>query len=89
MIKTCLADMNNPTLGKRDAAVITVLYAAAVRRQEIVDLNLADLDLKEGKLRILGKGSKKRQVYLQADAVGALQNWLELRGNNLGLIHPA
>ncbi len=84
LIKTCLADMNNPTLGKRDAAVITVLYAAAVRRQEIVDLNLADLDLREGKLRILGKGSKKRQVYLQADAVGALQNWLELRGKQLG-----
>jgi len=68
----------------RDAAVITVLYAAAVRRQEIVYLNLADLDLKEGKLRILGKGSKKRQVYLQADAIGALQNWLELRGKQLG-----
>jgi len=84
LINSCLADGKNPTLGVRDAAVIMVLYAAAVRRQEIVDLNLADLDLKEGKLRILGKGSKKRQVYLQADAVGALQNWLELRGKQLG-----
>ncbi|NMC15975.1 MAG: tyrosine-type recombinase/integrase [Chloroflexi bacterium] len=84
LINSCLADGKNPTLGVRDAAVIMVLYAAAVRRQEIVDLNLADLDLKEGKLRILGKGSKKRQVYLQVDAVSALQNWLELRGKQLG-----
>ncbi|HOG59085.1 MAG TPA: tyrosine-type recombinase/integrase [Anaerolineaceae bacterium] len=84
LIRTCLADENNPTLGVRDAAVITVLYAAAVRRQEVVDLNLADLDLKEARIRILGKGSKKRQVYLQADAVGALQNWLDLRGKQLG-----
>ena len=84
LIQACLRDTSNPPLGVRDAAVITVLYAAAVRRQEIVDLNLADLDLKEGKLRILGKGSKKRQVYLQADAIGALQNWLELRGKQLG-----
>jgi len=84
LIKTCLADEKNPTLGVRDAAMITVLYAAAVRRQELVDLNLADLDLKEGKLRILGKGSKKRQVYLQTDALGALQNWLNLRGKQLG-----
>jgi len=84
LIKTCLADVTNPTLGLRDAAVIMVLYAAAVRRQEIVDLNLADLDLKDGKLRILGKGSKRRQVYLQSDAVGSLQNWLEKRGKQLG-----
>jgi len=84
LIRTCLADENNPTLGVRDAAVITVLYAAAVRRQEVVDLNLADLDLKEARIRILGKGSKKRQVYLQADAVAALQNWLDLRGKQLG-----
>jgi integrase len=61
-----------------------VLYAAALRRQEIVDLNLADVDLKEGKLRILGKGSKRRQVYLQPDAVAALEAWLDLRGRQIG-----
>lgn len=84
LVQACLADSDNSTLGVRDAAIVTVLYAAAIRRQEIVDLNLADLDLKEGKLRILGKGSKKRQVYLQADAITALQAWLDLRGRKLG-----
>ncbi len=84
LIKACLADEQNPTLGVRDAAVIAVLYAAAIRRQEIVDLNLADLDLREGKLRILGKGSKKRQVYLQQSALQALEDWLALRGRRLG-----
>jgi len=84
LTQTCLQDAHNPTLGVRDAAIITVLYAAALRRQEIVDLNLADLDLKEGKLRILGKGSKRRQVYLQPDAVRALEAWLGVRGRQLG-----
>jgi len=84
LTQTCLQDAHNPTLGVRDAAIITVLYAAALRRQEIVDLNLADVDLKESKLRILGKGSKRRQVYLQPDAVTALEAWLELRGRHIG-----
>ena len=84
LTQTCLQDAHNPTLGVRDAAIITVLYAAALRRQEIVDLNLADVDLKEGKLRILGKGSKRRQVYLQPDAVAALEAWLDIRGRQIG-----
>ncbi len=84
LTQTCLQDAHNPTLGMRDAAIITVLYAAALRRQEIVDLNLADVDLKEGKLRILGKGSKRRQVYLQPDALAALEAWLDLRGRQIG-----
>jgi len=84
LTQTCLQDAHNPTLGMRDAAIITVLYAAALRRQEIVDLNLADVDLKEGKLRILGKGSKRRQVYLQPDAVSALDAWLDIRGRQIG-----
>ena len=84
LTQTCLQDAHNPTLGVRDAAIITVLYAAALRRQEIVDLNLADVDLKEGKLRILGKGSKRRQVYLQPDAVAALEAWLDIRCRQIG-----
>jgi integrase/recombinase XerD len=84
LVETALADQRNPTLGIRDAALITTLYAAALRRQEIVDLNLADLTLSESKLRVLGKGSKKRVVYLSQDALQALLVWLEQRGRRLG-----
>jgi len=83
LVQSALAD-ENQNLGARDAALISTLYAAALRRQEIVDLNLADLELPERKLRILGKGSKKRLVYLSEDALKALEAWLQLRGRKVG-----
>ena len=84
LVQACQSDRQNPHLGVRDAAIITVLYGAAIRRQEIVDLNLADVSMEEGKLRILGKGSKKRLVYLSPDSLKALEAWLALRGRRLG-----
>ena len=83
LVRSSMAD-GNQALGMRDAALISTLYAAALRRQEIVDLNLADLELSERKLRILGKGNKKRLVYLSEDALKALEAWLLLRGRKLG-----
>lgn len=84
LVAACLKPGPNPNLGARDAAIISTLYAAALRRQEIVDLNLADLSLTEARLRILGKGSKKRVVYLSQEALQALLAWLEVRGRKLG-----
>jgi len=83
LVTDCLQS-SSPNLGIRDAAIISTLYAAALRRQEIVDLNLADLSLTETSLRILGKGSKKRVVYLSQDALSALLAWLEVRGRKVG-----
>ncbi|MGB4594632.1 MAG: site-specific integrase [Anaerolineaceae bacterium] len=84
LVTACLRPSPYPSLGIRDAAIISTLYAAALRRQEIVDLNLADLSLAEASLRILGKGSKKRIVYLSQDALSALLAWLEVRGRKVG-----
>jgi site-specific recombinase XerD len=83
LVRSAMADKNQ-VLGVRDAALISTLYATALRRQEIVDLNLADLELSERKLRVLGKGNKKRLVYLSEDALKALEAWLLLRGRKLG-----
>ncbi len=84
LVQACLSNPTNPKLGIRDTAIITVLYAAAIRRQEIVDLNLADVFVDEAQLRVLGKGSKKRLVYLSTDALQALLAWMEVRGRQLG-----
>lgn len=84
LVQACMAQKNNPNLAARDVALITVLYAAGIRRQEVVDLNIADVDAAEEKLRILGKGSKKRQVFLSRDAMEVLQGWIALRGRRLG-----
>jgi tyrosine recombinase XerC len=60
--------------GVRDRAILEVLYAAGLRVSELVGLNLADLDLRERTLRVMGKGRKERVVIFGRPA----QHWLEL-----------
>jgi len=49
LVSACQSDRTNPHLGIRDTAIITLMYACGLRRQETVDLNLADLDLENQK----------------------------------------
>lgn len=65
-----------PAPGGRDAALLELLYGAGIRVSEAVKLNLADLDLGEGEIRILGKGSKERIVLVGSFAVKALKQYL-------------
>ncbi|NLX91122.1 MAG: tyrosine recombinase XerC [Firmicutes bacterium] len=49
-------------LGLRDRAILEILYGSGVRVSELTGLNLADVDMEDGFLRILGKGTKERIV---------------------------
>ncbi len=74
-------------IAKRDAAIIAILRCGGIRRQEIVQLKLDDLDLKTGELTIRrGKGGKFRLVYLTTEAMGMIEDWLEVRGNLPGAL---
>ncbi|GAH23786.1 unnamed protein product, partial [marine sediment metagenome] len=50
--------------GSRDRAILEVVYGAGLRISELVNLNLTDLNLKGGWVKVLGKGSKERIVPL-------------------------
>ena len=63
--------------GLRDLAMMEVLYATGLRVSELVSLNLQDVNLQEGYLRCLGKGSKERIVYIYPQAVGVLSRYVE------------
>jgi len=66
--------------GIRDHAVLTLLVCTGLRRQEVLDLQLPDVDLREAVLRVRnGKGGRARIVPLLPDAIAALRDWLELR----------
>jgi len=63
--------------GKRDKAMLELLYATGIRVSELVNLDLGDVDLTEGFVRCMGKGSKERVVPMGEIAVGALKTYLE------------
>jgi integrase/recombinase XerC len=67
----------------RDKAVLEVFYGGGLRLSELAGLNLGDLDLGVGVLRVWGKGSKERLAFLGEPAKEALTAYLPLRRRHL------
>jgi integrase/recombinase XerD len=63
-------------LAQRDRALLELLYGTGIRISEAVGLDLADLDLEDGTLRVLGKGSKERVVPVGRSARIAMDTYL-------------
>jgi site-specific recombinase XerD len=62
---------------QRNQAIIEVLYASGIRVSEIVGLNLSDVNMAEGELRVVGKGNKERIALLGQPAIKALRTYIE------------
>jgi integrase/recombinase XerD len=62
--------------GKRDGALLEVLYATGLRVSELVGLTLKQVDLRRGVVRPRGKGAKERVVPMVARAVEKLELYL-------------
>ncbi len=69
------ADDGDP-MGLRDRAALELLYAAGIRVGELVGLDVDDLDLDGGVLRVMGKGAKERTVPFGTPARRAVEDWL-------------
>src|SRR5258708_33426414 len=65
--------------GKRDRAILELLYATGVRVSELVQLNLRDIDFKNKLLRVMGKRAKERIVPFGDPALKALKDYLGVR----------
>jgi integrase/recombinase XerD len=80
-------DLETP-IGVRDRAMLEVLYSTGIRRQELVNLNVTDVDLSQGVLRVnKGKGRKDRVVPIGQTACRFLELYLRtVRGQSLNIL---
>jgi len=66
-------------LGKRDRAMLELMYATGVRVAELTTLNLADVDFRNQLVRVTGKRRKQRIVPFGDPAGAAIRNYLTVR----------
>jgi integrase/recombinase XerC len=65
--------------GLRDRAILELMYSSGVRVRELVNLDDADLDLRNATVRVLGKGRRERLGIVGSHARTALRAWLAAR----------
>jgi integrase/recombinase XerC len=66
-------------IARRDQAMLELFYSSGLRLSELVGLDLAQLDLAGGLVRVLGKGNKARELPVGRKAREAVEAWLPLR----------
>lgn len=70
---------------RRDRAALRLLFDLALRREEVVSLDLEHLDLERATIAVLGKGRVQRsRLTLPPVTAAALAAWVEARGNERG-----
>jgi tyrosine recombinase XerC len=80
------AEMERSEAGLRDHALLEFLYATGLRVAECCGLDLDDVDRRRGAVRVMGKGGKERVVPAGDAALGALDAWLSVRGEERGAL---
>ena len=71
--------------GTRDYALLRLTFDLGLRRGEVINLDLADLDLDGGTVEVLGKGRREKvRLTLPDPTIRALQAWTDRRGTNPG-----
>lgn len=68
--------------GVRDAAIIAIGIGCGLRRTEIAELEISDIDFSSRLLHISGKGNKERFIGINASVNKYIENWLRFRGNS-------
>src|SRR5262249_9593815 len=84
-VKREAANHASPAKAARDVAIVRLLFDLALRRGEIVGLDLAHFDARAGRLSVLGKGRREREWRtLPPRTLSALKTWLKHRGKKPG-----
>lgn len=78
-VPTATRRRNTEALVRRDSAILELFYASGLRIGELTGLDLDQLDLPGGLVRVRGKGRKERIVPVGRSALAALRAYLEVR----------
>ena len=70
-------------MATRDRAMLELFYSSGLRLSELTGLNMSDIDIRNGSVRVTGKGNKTRELPVGRFACEAVQKWLTVRSNEL------
>ncbi len=76
-------------LAVRDRAMMELMYGAGLRLAELVSVDVRDVHLRSGELRVIGKGDKERKVPFSGMATKWVGKWLKVRGSLAEAGEPA
>ncbi|MFF4777583.1 tyrosine-type recombinase/integrase [Microtetraspora fusca] len=79
-----VCDRDDSPAGRRDSALLAVLYSTGCRRAEVARVELAHYRSGSRSIQVTGKGNKQRLVYLTTAALARLEAWLAIRGRDPG-----
>lgn len=69
--------------GERDRLVVLTFYTTGIRHAELTDLDVADVDVEQGQLKVTGKRRKQRVVPFGPELADAFRSYLEARAEAL------
>lgn len=69
--------------GKRDKAILELLFSSGLRVSELVSLNKEHVNLKTKEFTVRGKGQKDRPIFISDDAAKWLEEYIEARNDTI------
>lgn len=77
-----LAKMDNSIIGVRDLLVLELLATTGMRRAEICEIKIGDIQLTQGvyAINIVGKGNKERIIVASNEVMGIINKYMNMRG---------
>jgi integrase/recombinase XerC len=70
--------------GWRDRTIMELLYSTGLRRAELIQLNLSDLDFSRERIRVMGKGNKERLIPMTLRLQESLREYVQVRNREWG-----
>ena len=70
---------NDSPLLTRDIAIVELIYSSGLRLSELVSVDLDSIDMHSRMMRVMGKGSKEREIPVGGRAIKAIERWLKIR----------